>query len=165
MNMLGLSSSVHLTHIASYWKFLYFALHTSPLSVQALQSRSCLSYISHVLVIAELSYITTDGQSASLSWYQAPIWGLWPDFYYCQTAASTFSLYSLELDPLENIVLSYCCRGVLPLNCLAKSLGADDTENASFSVLLCCLSKGRYVTITSRTHIIHSFVAILKLTF
>jgi hypothetical protein len=22
------------------------------------------------------SYITTDGQSASLSWYQAPIWGL-----------------------------------------------------------------------------------------
>jgi hypothetical protein len=32
-----------------------------------------------------LSYITTDGQSASLSWYQAPIWGLWPDFYHCQT--------------------------------------------------------------------------------
>jgi hypothetical protein len=24
----------------------------------------------------ELSYITTDVQSASLSWYQAPIWGL-----------------------------------------------------------------------------------------
>jgi hypothetical protein len=33
------------------------------------------------------TYITTDGQSASLSWYQAPIWGLWPDFYYCQTLA------------------------------------------------------------------------------
>jgi hypothetical protein len=32
-------------------------------------------------------YITTDGQSASLSWYQAPIWGLWPDFYYCLTIA------------------------------------------------------------------------------
>jgi hypothetical protein len=29
----------------------------------------------------------TDGQSASLSWCQAPIWGLWPDFYYCQTVA------------------------------------------------------------------------------
>jgi hypothetical protein len=27
-----------------------------------------------------LSYITTDGQSASLSWYQTPFWGLWPDF-------------------------------------------------------------------------------------
>jgi hypothetical protein len=30
------------------------------------------------------SYVTTDGQSASLSWCQAPIWGLRPDFYYCQ---------------------------------------------------------------------------------
>jgi hypothetical protein len=29
-----------------------------------------------VLLLVELSYITTDGQSASLSWYQAPIWGL-----------------------------------------------------------------------------------------
>jgi hypothetical protein len=33
------------------------------------------------------SYITTDGHSASLSWCQAPIWGLRPDFYYCQTVA------------------------------------------------------------------------------
>jgi hypothetical protein len=31
------------------------------------------------------SYVTTDGQSASLSWNKAPIWGLRPDFYYCQT--------------------------------------------------------------------------------
>jgi hypothetical protein len=29
----------------------------------------------------------TDGQSASLSWNKAPIWGLQPDFYYCQTVA------------------------------------------------------------------------------
>jgi hypothetical protein len=33
------------------------------------------------------SYITTDGQSASLSWNKAPIWGLLPDFYYSQTVA------------------------------------------------------------------------------
>jgi hypothetical protein len=33
------------------------------------------------------SYIMTDGQSASLSWCQAPIWGLRPDFYYCRTVA------------------------------------------------------------------------------
>jgi hypothetical protein len=32
-------------------------------------------------------YITTDGQSASLSWNKVPIWGLRPDFYYCQTVA------------------------------------------------------------------------------
>jgi hypothetical protein len=31
------------------------------------------------------SYVTTDGESASLSWNKAPIWGLRPDFYYCQT--------------------------------------------------------------------------------
>jgi hypothetical protein len=31
------------------------------------------------------SYVTTDGQSASPSWNKAPIWGLRPDFYYCQT--------------------------------------------------------------------------------
>jgi hypothetical protein len=28
------------------------------------------------------SYVTTDGQSASLSWCQAPIWGLRPDFFF-----------------------------------------------------------------------------------
>jgi hypothetical protein len=30
-------------------------------------------------------YVTTDGQSASLSWNKAPIWGLGPDLNYCQT--------------------------------------------------------------------------------
>jgi hypothetical protein len=33
------------------------------------------------------SYVTTDGQSARLSWNKAPIWGLRPDIYYCQTTA------------------------------------------------------------------------------
>jgi hypothetical protein len=33
------------------------------------------------------SYVMTDGQSASLSWSKAPIWGLRPDVYYCQTVA------------------------------------------------------------------------------
>jgi hypothetical protein len=33
------------------------------------------------------SYVTTDGQSASLSWNKAPIWGLQPDFYYRRTFA------------------------------------------------------------------------------
>jgi hypothetical protein len=28
------------------------------------------------------SDVTTDGQSASLSWNKAPIWGLRPDFFY-----------------------------------------------------------------------------------
>jgi hypothetical protein len=33
------------------------------------------------------SYVTTDGQSASLSWNKAPIWGVNPDFCYYQTVA------------------------------------------------------------------------------
>jgi hypothetical protein len=33
------------------------------------------------------NYVTTDGQSTSLSWCQAPICGLRPDFSYCQTVA------------------------------------------------------------------------------
>jgi hypothetical protein len=33
------------------------------------------------------SYVTTDSQSASLSRNKAPIWGLRPDFCYCQTVA------------------------------------------------------------------------------
>jgi hypothetical protein len=33
------------------------------------------------------SYVTTDGQSASSSWNKPPIWGLRPDFHYCQTIA------------------------------------------------------------------------------
>jgi hypothetical protein len=32
------------------------------------------------------SYITTDGQSASLSWNKSRVWYLRPDFYYCQTS-------------------------------------------------------------------------------
>jgi hypothetical protein len=33
------------------------------------------------------SYVTTDGQSASLSWNKAPTWGLRPDSYYRRTVA------------------------------------------------------------------------------
>jgi hypothetical protein len=33
------------------------------------------------------SYVTTDGQPASLSWNKAPNWGLRPDLYYCLTVA------------------------------------------------------------------------------
>jgi hypothetical protein len=38
------------------------------------------------------SYVTTDEQSASLSWNKAPIWGLRPDIYYCQKVAGLLTL-------------------------------------------------------------------------
>jgi hypothetical protein len=48
--------------------------------------RCQLAYSSTLLSLSlSLSYVTTDGQSASLSWNKAPIWGLRPDLYYCQT--------------------------------------------------------------------------------
>jgi hypothetical protein len=34
-----------------------------------------------------VSDVTTDGQSPSLSWNKAPVWGLRPDFCYCPTIA------------------------------------------------------------------------------
>jgi hypothetical protein len=40
----------------------------------------------------------TDGQSASLSWYQAPIWGPKPDIYYCQTVAGLLMWGTLSDD-------------------------------------------------------------------
>jgi hypothetical protein len=44
------------------------------------------------------SSITTDGQSASLSWNKAPIWGLRPDFYYCQAVAVFFFIWGALSD-------------------------------------------------------------------
>jgi hypothetical protein len=42
------------------------------------------------------SYIRTDGQSASMSWNKAPIWGLRPDLCYCQTVAGVFMFRRTE---------------------------------------------------------------------
>jgi hypothetical protein len=44
------------------------------------------------------SYVTTDGQSASLSWNKVPIWGLRPDFYYCQIVAGLLMCGALSDD-------------------------------------------------------------------
>jgi hypothetical protein len=52
------------------------------------QPNSFLPFLLHHLLPSQSqSYITTDGQSASLSWNKAPIWGLRPDLCYCQTVA------------------------------------------------------------------------------
>jgi hypothetical protein len=44
------------------------------------------------------SYVTTDGQSASLSPNKGPICSLRPDFYYCQTVAGLLMLGALSDD-------------------------------------------------------------------
>jgi hypothetical protein len=43
--------------------------------------------ISHKWLFESEPFVTTDGQSASLSFNKAPIWSLRPDFYHCQTDA------------------------------------------------------------------------------
>jgi hypothetical protein len=47
--------------------------------------RHCVSF--PWLVLGDESYVRADGQSVSVSWNKAPIWGLRPDFYYCQRIA------------------------------------------------------------------------------
>jgi hypothetical protein len=49
------------------------------------------------------SYVTTDCQSASLSWCQATVWGLRPDFYYCQSVAGLL----MWVSPSDRTVLPF----------------------------------------------------------
>jgi hypothetical protein len=51
------------------------------------------------------SYVTTDGQSASLSYSKAPIGSLRPELYYCQTLAGLLMWGALSD---ERIGLSFC---------------------------------------------------------
>jgi hypothetical protein len=53
----------------------------------SLESTLIPSHSFWLLLAESESYVTTDGQSAGLSWNKAPIWGLRPDLYYCQTVA------------------------------------------------------------------------------
>jgi hypothetical protein len=46
--------------------------------------------VSGAFISQRQTYVTTDRQSASLSWNKAPIWGLRPVLYYCQTVAVVF---------------------------------------------------------------------------
>jgi hypothetical protein len=47
----------------------------------------CLLFCPLVSESESESYVTTDGQPASLSWNKAPFWGLRPDLDYCLTVA------------------------------------------------------------------------------
>jgi hypothetical protein len=55
----------------------------SPLYLSSMSR--CLSSLCICPESESESYVMTDGQSASLSWYKAPIRGLRPDFYYRRT--------------------------------------------------------------------------------
>jgi hypothetical protein len=58
-------------------------------------------------------FVTTDGQSASLSWNKAPIWGLRPDFYYFQTVACLLLWGALERTDLSFTIAAGLARAVI----------------------------------------------------
>jgi hypothetical protein len=60
-------------------------------------------------------YVTTDSQSASLSWNKAPTWGLRPNFYYCQAVAGLliWGAFSDERTSLSITVASGHARAVI----------------------------------------------------
>jgi hypothetical protein len=72
------------------WR-VYTLRHWVPLSSPPTTRRAtvevCESASTPMSSQVSQSRVTTDGQSASLSWNKAPIWDLRPDFYYCQTVA------------------------------------------------------------------------------
>jgi hypothetical protein len=65
-----------------------------------------------LLLSGSESYVTTDGQSASLSWNKAPFWGLRPDLYYFLTVAGLliWSALSDERTGLSFIIAAGPCQ-------------------------------------------------------
>jgi hypothetical protein len=72
-------------------------------------------------------YIITDSQSASPSWNKTPIWGLQPDFYYCQTIAGllmwgtlsdertglSFTMYNVQYIYILHVISHYSFTNII----------------------------------------------------
>jgi hypothetical protein len=86
----SLHSLIHfLPFLLDYLRLPSPELDPIPFLLDYITSRLLFSTptISSLLSCQSRSYITTDGQPASLSWNKAPIWGLRPDLDYCLTVA------------------------------------------------------------------------------
>jgi hypothetical protein len=57
------------------------------LNYSAISSEPPLQNSTELIQSQSQSFVTTDGQSASLSWNKTSIWGLRPDLYYCLTVS------------------------------------------------------------------------------
>jgi hypothetical protein len=81
---LGLPRPSVFSALSSHADWLLFSESSLPIAYLPglISSTGCLFLIAS---FESESYITTDRQSASLSWNKTPIWGLRPDFYYCHT--------------------------------------------------------------------------------
>jgi hypothetical protein len=74
----------------------------------------------------------TDGQSASLSWYQAPLWNSWPDIFSVLTVAG-FLMWGALSDERTGLNLLYNCFWALPEQPLSGS------EFHRTQIIFCCL--------------------------
>jgi hypothetical protein len=54
------------------------------------------------------SYVTTDGQSSSLTWDEAPIWGLRPDIYYCLTVTGLLMCGVFSDERTRSLIYNSC---------------------------------------------------------
>jgi hypothetical protein len=134
----------------SLYKYLFFYTELTNFSLNNCRllveeslplARLALRVCSSLRVVIESesqSYITTYGQSASLSWNKAPIWGLRTDFYYCQTFAGllmwgTLSDESRVCSLLLLLVLAsvYMCCG---LSRFHSDRVVDTSSYCSFAV-------------------------------
>jgi hypothetical protein len=98
LDLLAHSCTISVNH--NQLQQLTINLQPNPSSLTAedsLQTRSRSATLS-VVQSQRQNYVMTDGQSASLSWSKAPIWGLRPDFYYCQTVAGLLMWGALSDD-------------------------------------------------------------------
>jgi hypothetical protein len=80
--------------------------------------------------IRSQSYVKTDGQSASLSWCQAPIWGPRPDFYYCQTFAGLLMRGTLS-DEMTGLSFTIAAG--------PRQQSFSDASTTGLMTMFCCL--------------------------
>jgi hypothetical protein len=83
---MGLRRSTTARKVTS-WVLSSFILIFQRSHQVSIELRPCWSFLTTKPCLLLESYVTTDGHSASVSWNKAPIWGLWPDFYYCKKFA------------------------------------------------------------------------------
>jgi hypothetical protein len=84
---LVLPSGLFASSFASKFYMIFFALWYMLLIYDMSRPSQPIDFIILTKYGQSQSYVTTDGQSASLSMFQAPVWGPRPDFYYYQTVS------------------------------------------------------------------------------
>jgi hypothetical protein len=89
------------------------------------RQKGCIMVTFELKLAPTQSHVTTDDQSASLSWNKAPLWGLRLDFHYCQTIAGLLIWGALGSNWTTLTVIS--------------SRHRSDTENTALLLLrVCC---------------------------